>query len=298
VSPAHFTSSPPRLGGLALALLLLGCSEPPPALETTVGSGAGAPFTAAGDPPAVPATDAPRVIAFDPPQGASGVDPARTTLAVTFDRSMDREGWAWVVESPETAPEIGDSSWDATLRVNTAQVRLEPGRSYVIWINSATFSYFRDPSGTPAQPVRWAFSTAAAPGAGGATAPFGMVRAHEPAVQPPRVVSLAPPAGARDVDAANTPELRVVFDRPMGEGWSWVMESEESFPPMAGKAYQSSDGLAAALPVRLEPGRSYVVWLNSKQYDGFHDSSGTPLPPVRWEFTTAGGPPAASPPGR
>ena len=101
----------------------------------------------------------PHVIAFDPPLGATNVDPARTTLAVTFDRVMDREGWAWVIEDKATAPDIGESTWDAAVRTNSAPVRLEPGRTYVVWINSPQYSYFKDPQGRPATPVRWTFTT-------------------------------------------------------------------------------------------------------------------------------------------
>ena len=102
---------------------------------------------------------APRVVAFDPPLGATEVDPLRTTLAVTFDRVMDREGWAWVIEEKSTAPDIGESSWDAAVRTNSVPVRLEPGKSYVVWINSPQYSYFKDPLGRAATPVRWSFAT-------------------------------------------------------------------------------------------------------------------------------------------
>ena len=276
-----------RLGpALLVALALAACSDSPPALETTVGAGGGSPFAADGSP--LPrASDAPRAIAFDPPQGATDVDPARTTLSVTFDRAMDREGWAWVVEAPETAPEIGESRWDETLRVNTATVRLQPGRTYVVWVNSSTYSYFRDQTGAPAHPVRWTFSTAPA---AGAAAPSPVAAHPTRRLDAPQVLALSPPNGARDVDAAAVTELRVQFDRPMAEGWSWVTEGGSTFPPMAGKAYQTPDGRAAALPVRLEPGHTYVVWLNSQQYDGFRSTEGTPLPPLRWEFSTAAAP--------
>jgi len=105
----------------------------------------------------------PHVIAFDPPLGATNVDPARTAIAVTFDRVMDREGWAWVIEDKSTAPDIGESTWDAEVRTNTAPVRLEPGKTYVVWINSPQYSYFKDPLGESATPVRWSFTTRAAP---------------------------------------------------------------------------------------------------------------------------------------
>ena len=284
------------LPGLLLALTA--CGETPPPIETTsTATAAPAPFA---PPDAAGFAAAPRAIAFDPPAGATDVDPARTTLTVTFDRPMDREGWAWVVESPETAPEIGESSWDASLRSNTAQVRLAPGRSYVVWINSRTYAYFRDQAGKAAEPVRWTFSTAAADGSAGPPVP-GPVAAHAPRpAAAPQVRALVPPNGARDVDPAAVSELRVEFDRPMAEGWSWVTEGGATFPPMAGKGYQTADRRAAALPVRLEPGRTYVIWLNSQQYDGFRGADGTPLPPLRWEFSTAraGGAAAATPAAR
>ena len=104
----------------------------------------------------------PHVVAFDPPLGATNVDPARTVLAVTFDRAMDREGWAWVIEDKSTAPDIGESTWDAEVRTNSAPVRLEPGKTYVVWINSPQYSYFKDLQGRTATPVRWSFTTRAA----------------------------------------------------------------------------------------------------------------------------------------
>ena len=142
--------------GVLAALLPVACGRGPstPALSVT---------TTPKDPSAQsqPGTESepPHVVAFDPPLGATNVDPARTTLAVTFDRAMDREGWAWVIESKSTAPDIGESSWDVEVRTNTAPVRLEPGRTYVVWINSPQYSYFKDPQGRASTPVRWSFTT-------------------------------------------------------------------------------------------------------------------------------------------
>ena len=78
---------------------------------------------------------------------------------------MDPEGWAWVIEDKSTAPDIGESSWDAAVRTNTTPVHLEPGNTYVVWINSPTYPFFKDPQGRTATPVRWSFTTrgAAAP---------------------------------------------------------------------------------------------------------------------------------------
>jgi len=229
---------------------------------------------------ATTAASAPRVVALDPPDGATEVDPARTALSATFDREMDRDGWAWVIESRETAPELGASSWDATGRTNTVVAQLEPGRTYVLWVNSTQFDYFKDLAGTPATPRRWTFSTSGRPREIQAS-----VTERPPTPDAPRIVGLDPPDGAADVDPA-LERLTVTFDREMGEGWSWVIETRERFPQTAGRASMSSDRRNAYLPVRLEPGRSYVVWLNSADYQDFRDTAGRPLPPRRWTFTT------------
>ena len=147
-----------RLGGLVV-VFALGCggdaSTPKLSVTTTPGPASG--------PGAIADLNAPpHVVAFDPPLGATNVDPARTTLAVTFDRAMDREGWAWVIEDKATAPDIGESTWDAAVRTNSAPVKLEPGKTYVVWINSPQYSYFKDPQGRAATPVRWSFTTRAA----------------------------------------------------------------------------------------------------------------------------------------
>lgn len=139
-----------------MIVLTAGCgreSSTPKLSVTTTPSAASAPAEPVGPP---------QVVAFDPPLGATNVDPARTVLAVTFDREMDREGWAWVIEDRSTAPDIGESSWDATVRTNSAPVRLEPGKTYVVWINSPQYSYFKDLAGRTATPVRWSFTTRAA----------------------------------------------------------------------------------------------------------------------------------------
>jgi hypothetical protein len=259
---------PSSLALLVALALLAACGERTPRVATTSEDVAGS------------AARAPRAIALDPPNGARDVDPARTWLEVTFDRPMDPQGWAWVIEGPESAPEIAESSWDPEIRRNRVEVRLEPGREYVVWVNSPQFAYFRAPDGTPAEPLRWSFSTRAAAPAGGGE--LTTLPAH--ASGPPRVVSLQPANGAWDVDPA-TPLLRVTFDRPMQEGWSWVTEGGDSFPPPAGEARFENER-TAAMPVRLEPGRTYVVWLNSERYQMFRDRSGTPLPPFRWTFST------------
>jgi RNA polymerase sigma-70 factor (ECF subfamily) len=283
-----FAATIPAAAALAAAFALAGCGRDVPQLNVSAA------------PPAQP----PHVVAFDPPDGATDVDPSRTRLAVTFDRPMDPQGWAWVIEGPDTAPDLGDASFDASGTTNTVAAHLEPGRTYVVWINSTRYDHFRDRSGTPAVPVRWTFTTRSAtapavapaiasaettPAANAApreTTPAADV-APRPAPDAPHVIALEPPNGATQVDAASVTVLRATFDRPMEGSWSWVREGGD-FPETTGSAYFEEDGRTAALPVRLEPGRTYVVWLNSSRYQLFRDASGTPAPPLRWSFSTAG----------
>jgi hypothetical protein len=98
-------------------------------------------------------------------------------------------------------------------------------------------------------------------------------------------VRLEPANGATGVDPATT-VLRATFDRAMEAGWSWVTEGH-SFPETTGPAYFESDARTAALPVRLAPATTYVVWLNSEQYQMFRDLAGVPAAPLRWQFSTA-----------
>lgn len=228
-------------------------------------------------PTATPA-DAPRVVAVDPPAGAIGIEPGRRLLSVTFDREMDRGGWAWLREEPGSAPELtGKMSFDASGRTHSVEAELEPGRTYVLWINNEEIQHFRDTRGVPAVPFRWTFTTHRS----AALAEFSSEDAD-----PPRVVALDPPDGAIGVDPA-TATLRVTFDRPMASGWSWVQEDPGSFPETVGDPTFDDIGRIHTLPVRLMPETTYVVWLNSRDFQMFKSTAGSvPLPPRRWTFTT------------
>jgi hypothetical protein len=108
----------------------------------------------------------------------------------------------------------------------------------------------------------------------------------EPDVTAPRVVSTVPVNGSEDVDPA-TSEIAVTFDEPMTDGnWSWVYESRESFPQMTGQAHYDGDKTTNLLPVRLEPGKDYVVWINSEQHRNFKDTSGNSSAPFKLSFRT------------
>ncbi len=109
----------------------------------------------------------------------------------------------------------------------------------------------------------------------------------------PVVVRTVPAAGASDVDPKTT-EIRVTFSKPMADQtWSVVKASARTMPPVPGKPRYDKDGTTWTLPVKLEPGRDYALWLNTDQFRNFKDRSGKPAVPYLLTFRTSG-PRAAS----
>jgi RNA polymerase sigma-70 factor (ECF subfamily) len=93
---------------------------------------------------------------------------------------------------------------------------------------------------------------------------------------PPVVVKAVPEAGAEGIDPA-TKEIRVTFSKNMRDGsWSWSTLSPESFPETTGKPHYEADKRTCVLPVRLKPGTTYAIWLNSAKFGNFKDADGNP----------------------
>jgi len=103
----------------------------------------------------------------------------------------------------------------------------------------------------------------------------------------PHILKLVPANGAQNV-APNLAELRVTFDKPMAPGYSWC-GGGPTFPgiPPGKRPRWTQDGKTCILPVKLKPGREYVIGLNSPSQKGFTTKDGVPLSPVTWRFTTA-----------
>jgi hypothetical protein len=102
----------------------------------------------------------------------------------------------------------------------------------------------------------------------------------------PVVVATSPETGATDVDPAVS-EIRVTFSKPMADqSWSWVQVSKESFPESTGEVHYLDDGMTCVMPVKLQPGKKYVVWFNSANYQNFKDSGGRPAEPYLLTFST------------
>ena len=103
---------------------------------------------------------------------------------------------------------------------------------------------------------------------------------------PPVVVNTEPRAGAADVDVRTT-EIRITFSRPMRDGsWSWVKLSDASFPKLTGDSRFLEDRRTCILPVSLESGKAYAIWLNKPPFENFQDQEGHKAVPYLLAFTT------------
>ena len=103
---------------------------------------------------------------------------------------------------------------------------------------------------------------------------------------PPVVVKTVPEAGAGDVDPKLT-EVKVTFSKDMQDGtWSWSTLSRESFPKVTGKPKYLADRRTCVLPVTLEPGKTYAIWVNSEKFTNFKDTEGNSAVPYLLVFKT------------
>jgi RNA polymerase sigma-70 factor (ECF subfamily) len=103
---------------------------------------------------------------------------------------------------------------------------------------------------------------------------------------PPVVVKTVPAAGSPDVDPKTT-EIHVTFSKQMADGtWSWSTLSKESFPELDGKPKYLNDERTCVLPVKLQPEKTYAIWINSNKFQNFKDSNGTPAVPYLLVFKT------------
>lgn len=103
---------------------------------------------------------------------------------------------------------------------------------------------------------------------------------------PPVVVKTSPPAGATEVDP-NLAEIKVTYSKDMlGNSWSWGKLTDLLFPKLTGKPKYEADKRTCTLPVQLEPGKTYAIWLNAENLTGFKDAGGRTALPYLLVFQT------------
>lgn len=110
-----------------------------------------------------------------------------------------------------------------------------------------------------------------------------------PAGFPPVVVKTVPAAGDEGVDP-KLREVRVTFSKDMmtKEMWSFVYANPALFPKIAGPI-RYVDKRTCVLPVALEAGRTYGMWINSREHDSFRDLRQQPAVPYLLVFKTRDG---------
>lgn len=101
----------------------------------------------------------PKVVSTFPPHGAvipAGID----RIAVTYDRPMLDGSWSFNTGGEHRFPEVAGSPVISNdRRTFVLPVKLRPNTTYVVWMNSASYSNFKDEQGRPAEPYRLSFST-------------------------------------------------------------------------------------------------------------------------------------------
>ena len=106
---------------------------------------------------------------------------------------------------------------------------------------------------------------------------------------PPSVIKTAPVCGDTEVDPKLT-QLKVTFSKDMmtEQMWSWSMQSPDTFPQISDKSgiKYLQDKRTCVLPVKLQPDKTYVIWVNTQQNNAFRDTQGHPAIPYLLVFKT------------
>lgn len=105
---------------------------------------------------------------------------------------------------------------------------------------------------------------------------------------PPSVVRTVPQSGDLRVDPSLS-AVHVTFSKDMmtDRMWSWVMNSRDTFPEIDAKGiHYLADNRTCVLPVKLEPNRTYVIWINSQRHNAFRDRGNRSAVPYLLVFQT------------
>jgi RNA polymerase sigma factor (sigma-70 family) len=107
----------------------------------------------------------PVVLSVEPKVGAKDVDPGLKEIRVTFSKKMTDKSWSWPTGNKYAAPkDNGPIHFEPGRRTCVMPVKLEPGKTYVIAVNSERFRNFKDEKGHSAMPYLLVFRTADAAG--------------------------------------------------------------------------------------------------------------------------------------
>jgi RNA polymerase sigma-70 factor (ECF subfamily) len=104
---------------------------------------------------------------------------------------------------------------------------------------------------------------------------------------PPSVIKTVPQAGDTNVDPS-LKEISVTFSKEMmtNDQWSFLHYTLETFPQIDKNNIRFLDKRTCVLPVKLKPGKTYVIRINSQQYNYFMDKNGNSAVPYLLVFET------------
>lgn len=101
----------------------------------------------------------------------------------------------------------------------------------------------------------------------------------------PAVIDSFPLTYSTDVDP-DIKEISVTFDQDMHRyGWSWCQINQQTFPETTGKS-KYIDARTCVLPVKVAPGRSYLILINLSSYEGFQNVEQIPAREYAIVFAT------------
>jgi RNA polymerase sigma-70 factor (ECF subfamily) len=104
---------------------------------------------------------------------------------------------------------------------------------------------------------------------------------------PPSVIKTVPQAGDTRVDPS-LKEISVTFSKDMmtdGQ-WSFLHYTLETFPQIDKNNIRYLDKRTCVLPVKLKPGKTYVIRINNQKYNYFKDKNGNSAVPYLLVFQT------------
>lgn len=105
-------------------------------------------------------TAKPSIVAIEPKNGASDVDPALKELRITFNVPMGG-GFSWTGGGPAfpTIPQGKKPFWTEDRMTCVLPVELKPGWEYHLGLNSPSHKNFQSAGGVPLDPVSYTFKT-------------------------------------------------------------------------------------------------------------------------------------------
>jgi len=89
------------------------------------------------------------------------------------------------------------------------------------------------------------------------------------------------------VNAGKVKEILVTFSKDMTDkSWSWSQISDDTSPKRTGEIHYQPNKRTCVFPCELEPGKTYVFWLNSVKFGNFMDVDGRSAVPYLLVFET------------